>query len=338
MIRTSVLDLCPITEGSTPAQALRNSLDLAQQVERFGYHRYWVAEHHNSRGIASAATSVVIGYLAAGTRTMTIGSGGIMLPNHSPLVIAEQFGTLASIYPGRIELGLGRAPGTDPQTAYALRRNLSGDVDNFPRDVIELQQYLGDPLENQRIFAVPGMGTHVPLWILGSSLYGAQLAAMLGLPYAFASHFAPEQMMNAIRVYREKFEPSESLKEPYVMLGYNICAADSDEEAEFLRSSAKMSFINRRKGQRTLLPPPVENLEDQLEPLDQAILKEMKAVAAVGSKATVTNQIREFLAETGADELILACSMFEHDKRVRSYEIAAGAIRELQDTTAIEAG
>ena len=337
MINASILDLCPVTQGSTPAEALRNSLDLIQHAERFGYHRYWVAEHHNMRGIASAATSVVIGYLAGGTSTIKVGSGGVMLPNHAPLVIAEQFGTLASLYPGRIELGLGRAPGTDQATAHALRRTLNGNVDDFPRDVADLQLFLGDPIEQQRVFAVPGMGTKVPLWILGSSTYGAQLAAMMGLPYAFASHFAPEQMMQAIAIYRDRFEPSAQLAEPYVMLGYNVCAADSDDEAAYLRSSSLRSLIARRKGQPAQLGPPVEDFEARLEPLDRAILQSAGQLVAVGGKASVKQQMQSFLDQTGADELILVSSIFEHEKRVRSYEITAEAIAEIEAENAATA-
>ena len=337
MINASILDLCPVTQGSTPAEALRNSLDLIQHAERFGYHRYWVAEHHNMRGIASAATSVVIGYLAGGTSTIKVGSGGVMLPNHAPLVIAEQFGTLASLYPGRIELGLGRAPGTDQATAHALRRTLNGNIDDFPRDVAELQLFLGDPIEQQRVFAVPGMGTKVPLWILGSSTYGAQLAAMMGLPYAFASHFAPEQMMQAIAIYRDRFEPSAQLAEPYVMLGYNVCAADSDDEAAYLRSSSLRSLIARRKGQPAQLGPPVEDFEARLEPLDRAILQSAGQLVAVGGKASVKQQMQSFLDQTGADELILVSSIFEHEKRVRSYEITAEAIAEIEAENAATA-
>lgn len=336
-INASILDLCPVTQGSTPAEALRNSLDLIQHAERFGYHRYWVAEHHNMRGIASAATSVVIGYLAGGTSTIKVGSGGVMLPNHAPLVIAEQFGTLASLYPGRIELGLGRAPGTDQATAHALRRTLNGNVDDFPRDVAELQLFLGDPIEQQRVFAVPGMGTKVPLWILGSSTYGAQLAAMMGLPYAFASHFAPEQMMQAIAIYRDRFEPSAQLAEPYVMLGYNVCAADSDDEAAYLRSSSLRSLIARRKGQPAQLGPPVADFEARLEPLDRSILQSASQLVAVGGKASVKQQMQAFLDQTGADELILVSSIFEHEKRVRSYEITAEAIAEIEAESAATA-
>ncbi len=337
MINASILDLCPVTQGSTPAEALRNSLDLIQHAERFGYQRYWVAEHHNMRGIASAATSVVIGYLAGGTSTIKVGSGGVMLPNHAPLVIAEQFGTLASLYPGRIELGLGRAPGTDQATAHALRRTLNGNVDDFPRDVTELQLFLGDPIEQQRVFAVPGMGTKVPLWILGSSTYGAQLAAMMGLPYAFASHFAPEQLMQAIAIYRDRFEPSAQLAEPYVMLGYNVCAADSDDEAAYLRSSSLRSLIARRKGQPAQLGPPVEDFEARLEPLDRAILQSAGQLVAVGGKASVKQQMQSFLDQTCADELILVSSIFEHEKRVRSYEITAEAIAEIEAENAATA-
>lgn len=327
MKKYSVLDLSPIVEGSTATEALRNSLDLAQHAERFGYTRYWVAEHHNMQGIASAATSVVICYLAAGTSTIRVGAGGIMLPNHAPLVIAEQFGTLASLFPGRIDLGLGRAPGTDPTTSQALRRTLTGDVEDFPRDVVELQYYLGDSQPGQRVVATPGVGTHVPLWILGSSLFGAQLAAMLGLPFAFASHFAPEHMMQALEIYRSRFKPSEQLAEPYVMLGLNVCAADTLEEAAYLRSSSVISFIARRKGVLMRLPPPVADLESQLDPLDRALIKDMKIPVAVGDVDAVTEGIRDFAGRTGADELMLVCSVYEHARRVRSFELAAEAAR-----------
>ncbi|MEP5763432.1 MAG: LLM class flavin-dependent oxidoreductase [Halieaceae bacterium] len=325
MTKLSILDLAPVPQGATPADALHNSLHLAQQAEGWGFERYWVAEHHNMKGIASAATSVVIGYLAAGTHSIRLGAGGIMLPNHAPLVIAEQFGTLASLYPGRIDLGLGRAPGTDQITAQALRRTLQGDVDDFPRDVVELQHYLKDPQENQRVLAVPGAGTHVPIWILGSSLYGAGLAAMLGLPYAFASHFAPAYMEAAIKLYREKFEPSEQLQQPYVMLGFNVCAADSDAEAQYLRSSSMQAFINLRRGNPGQLPPPVDNLEETLSPSEQQMLDEILRCSAVGSAATVKARMQAFITETGADELMLVSSIHDHSKRVRSLEIAAEA-------------
>ena len=321
----SVLDLSPITEGSTPGTALANTLDLAQHAERWGYRRFWVAEHHNMQGIASAATAVVIGHVAGGTHHIRVGSGGIMLPNHAPLVIAEQFGTLESLYPGRIDLGLGRAPGTDQFTARALRRTLAGNVDDFPRDVMELRQYLGEPVPNQRVLAVPGAGTGVPIWILGSSLYGAHLAAALGMPYAFASHFAPAAMSEAIRVYRERFEPSEQLAEPYVMLGFNVCAADDDDEAQYLRTSSMQSFLRMRKGTPGRLPPPVRNFEAMLEDLDRALLKDMQSVFAVGGPETVARQLAAFVDETGADELIIVSSVFEHEARLRSFEIAMEA-------------
>jgi luciferase family oxidoreductase group 1 len=323
--KLSILDLAPIPEGSTAADALHNSLDLARHAERWGFERYWVAEHHNMKGIASAATAVVIGYLAAGTQRIRLGAGGVMLPNHAPLVIAEQFGTLASLYPGRIDLGLGRAPGTDQVTAHALRRSLQGSVDDFPRDVVELQRYLGDPDDSQRVLAVPGAGTHVPLWILGSSLYGAGLAAMLGLPFAFASHFAPAYMDAAIALYRERFEPSEQLREPYVMLGFNVCAADTDEEAEYLRTSAMQAFINLRRGRPGQLPPPVENFADQLSVPERQMLDEILRCSAVGSAVTVGERMKVFTDSTGADELMLVCSIHDHDKRVQSLEIAAAA-------------
>ena len=325
----SILDLAPVPQGSTPAEALRNSLDLAQQAEKWGFERYWLAEHHNMKGIASAATSVVIGYIAGGTSKIRVGAGGIMLPNHSPLVIAEQFGTLASLYPGRIDLGLGRAPGTDPLTSRALRRTLGGSVDDFPRDVVELQHYFQEDEPGQKVTAVPGSGTHVPIWILGSSLYGAQLAGMLGLPYAFASHFAPTQMMEAIATYRSCFKPSEQWPEPYVMLGFNICAAETQEEATFLRSSSLQSFVNLRSGTPGPLPPPVEDFESQLHPHDQAMLAQIGSCSAVGTPETVTHGIATFIEQTGADELMLVSSIYDHGKRLRSLDIAGEAGREV---------
>src|SRR5215510_9714158 len=256
MIPFSILDLCPVPQGATPADAFRNSVDLARHAEEWGYRRYWLAEHHNMPGIASAATAVVIGHVASSTSTIRVGAGGIMLPNHAPLVIAEQFGTLASLYPGRIDLGIGRAPGTDRMTAYALRRNLTGDVDDFPRDVLELQHYFRPPQLGQQVQAVPGAGLHVPLWLLGSSLYGAQLAAAFGLPYAFASHFAPGALMQALSVYRSRFQPSAQLATPYVMVGVNVFAAATAAEACYLKSSAQQSLLNVRRGQPSRLPPP----------------------------------------------------------------------------------
>ncbi len=329
MTRLSILDLCPVTEGSTPVDALRNSMDLIRRAEDWGFERYWVAEHHNMRGIASSATAVVIGHLAGGTSKIRVGAGGIMLPNHAPLVIAEQFGTLASLYPGRIDLGLGRAPGTDQVTANALRRTLSGDVDDFPRDVVELQHYLKEPQPGQQVLAVPGAGTDVPLWILGSSLYGAGLAAMLGLPYAFASHFAPAYMEAAIELYREKFEPSEQLQQPHVMLGFNVCAADTDEEAMFLRTSSMQSFVKLRRGTPGQMPPPLRDFEQSLSAAERQMLLEIMRCSGVGSPATVAAQMRAFVKATGADELMLVSSIYDHDKRVRSLEIAAEIGRDL---------
>ena len=323
MTRLSILDLCPVIEGSTPVDALRNSMDLIRHAENWGFERYWVAEHHNMRGIASSATAVVIGHLAGGTSKIRVGAGGIMLPNHAPLVIAEQFGTLASLYPGRIDLGLGRAPGTDQVTANALRRTLNSDVDDFPRDVVELQHYLKEPQPGQQVLAVPGAGTEVPLWILGSSLYGAGLAAMLGLPYAFASHFAPAYMEAAIALYREKFEPSAQLQQPHVMLGFNVCAADTDEEAMFLRTSSMQSFVKLRRGTPGQMPPPLRDFEQSLSAPEQQMLMEIMRCSGVGSPATVETQMRAFIKATGADELMLVSSIYDHDKRVRSLEIAA---------------
>jgi luciferase family oxidoreductase group 1 len=319
----SVLDLAPVIQGGTPGQALRNSRDLARHAERLGYQRFWLAEHHNMAGIASSATAVAIGYVAEGTERIRVGAGGVMLPNHAPLIIAEQFGTLASLYPDRIDLGIGRAPGTDQITAQALRRTLTGDIDNFPRDVMELMAYLDDAEEGQRVKAVPGAGTKVPIWILGSSLYGAQLAAMLGLPYAFASHFAPQMMMQAIEMYRSSFRPSEQLAEPYVMLGYNVCAAPSIEEAQYLRTSSLQAIINLRKGTPGQLPPPVENLT--LSPEDEAIVAGFGQCSAVGDRDTVVAGLKSFADQTGADELMIAGQIHDHGARVRSYEILTEA-------------
>ncbi|HWI81296.1 LLM class flavin-dependent oxidoreductase [Ramlibacter sp.] len=322
MIPFSVLDLSPITEGGDAAQSFRQSLELAQHAERWGYRRFWLAEHHGMPGIASAATAVLIGHVAGGTSTIRVGAGGIMLPNHSPLVIAEQFGTLESLYPCRIDLGVGRAPGSDQMTARALRRNLTSDPDEFPRDVVELMDLLSEQ-PRQRVRAVPGTGSKVPVWILGSSLFGAQLAAMLGLPYAFASHFAPQQLMEAIAVYRETFKPSPHLARPYVMLGYNVFAADSDEQARVLATSAQQAIVNLRSGRPGRLPPPRPGYREQAGPAERAILDSVQACAAIGSPDTVLAALRAFLERTGADELMIACQMFDHRARLRSYEIAA---------------
>src|SRR5450432_1855876 len=275
MIPFSILDLSPVTKGSNPAQSLRNTLDLAQHAEAWGYRRYWLAEHHSMPGIASAATSVVICHVAAGTSTIRVGAGGIMLPNHSPLVIAEQFGTLESLFPGRIDLGLGRAPGSDQITARALRRTLASDPEQFPQDVMELQGYFASPAPGQRVMAVPGAGLNVPLWILGSSLFGAQVAAALGLPFAFASHFAPAQMLQAISIYRAQFQPSAQLAKSYVMLGFNVFAAETTEEAGFRATSMQQAFVNLRSGHPAKLPPPVDGYMDRIGPREQALLADV---------------------------------------------------------------
>jgi luciferase family oxidoreductase group 1 len=322
MIPFSILDLAPITEGSTAAASFRNSLDLAQHGERWGYNRFWLAEHHGMPGIASAATSVLMGYVANGTSTIRVGAGGIMLPNHSPLVIAEQFGTLESLFPGRIDLGLGRAPGSDHTTARALRRNLASDADEFPQDVVELMDYFaGSPRRSVR--AVPGAGLNVPVWILGSSLFGAQLAAALGLPYAFASHFAPQMMMQAIDIYRSTFRPSAQLDKPYVMLGFNVFAAATDEQAQYLATSMQQAFVNLRSGRPTELKPPVEGYLEQLGLPERMMLDSVLSCSAIGSPETVATQLKGFVERTGADELMITSQIFDHAARLRSYEITA---------------
>jgi luciferase family oxidoreductase group 1 len=322
MTPLSVLDLSPIIEGGDAAQSFRNTLDLAQHAERQGYNRFWLAEHHGMPGIASAATSVLIGHVACGTQRIRVGAGGIMLPNHSPLVIAEQFGTLESLYPGRIDLGLGRAPGSDQLTARALRRNLETDPDAFPRDVVELLDFMSDQ-PRQSVRAVPGKGLKVPVWILGSSLFGAQLAAMLGLPYAFASHFAPTQMMQAIEVYRSTFRPSAQLAKPYVMLGFNVFAADTDEEAQLLATSMQQAFVNLRTGRASKLPRPVPNYLEKIGPAERAMLAEVLSCTAIGSPETVRRELNAFIERTGADELMVTSQIYDHAKRLHSYEITA---------------
>ena len=324
----SILDLAHVPEGSTPSDALRNSLDLAQHAEKWGYTRFWLAEHHNMVGIASAATSVAIGHVAGGTRTIRVGAGGIMLPNHSPLVIAEQFGTLDALYPGRIDLGVGRAPGTDQRTLRALRRDPAA-ADTFPQDVLELQALLGPVQPDQAIQAVPGAGSNVPLWILGSSLFGAQLAAMLGLPYAFASHFAPGALMQALHVYRERFQPSTQLDRPYAMVGINVIAADTDEEARYLFTSAQQAFTNMFRGTRGKLQPPIDDIESYWMPHEKAQAMSMLSCSFVGSAKTVREGLDGFIAETGADELIVASAIYDHGKRVRSYEILADVQKDM---------
>jgi luciferase family oxidoreductase group 1 len=325
MVPFSVLDLSPIPEGATAADALRNTLDLARHAEALGYRRYWLAEHHNMPGIASAATAIVIGHVAAGTRTIRVGSGGIMLPNHAPLVIAEQFGTLESLFPGRIDLGLGRAPGTDMLTAQALRRDLATDVDRFPEDVAELRAYLSPAAPGQRIRAVPGEGLAVPIWLLGSSLYSAQLAALLGMPFAFASHFAPAAMMQALAIYRHQFKPSSELDRPYAMLGVNVIAADTDREAERLFTSLQRSFVNLRRGQPGQLPPPIESIDGFASPAELAQLRQALACSFVGGLDRVRAGLADFIARTGADELIVSGHIYEHAARLRSFGLAAKA-------------
>jgi luciferase family oxidoreductase group 1 len=323
MIPLSVLDLSPVPEGSDAGQALRNSADLARHAETLGYARFWMAEHHNMPGIASAATAVALAHVAAGTKTIRIGSGGIMLPNHSPLVIAEQFGTLAALHPGRVDLGLGRAPGSDQIAARAMRRNRNADVDDFPRDVMELIRYFQPSVPNQALQAVPGAGLEVPVWILGSSTYGAQLAAALGLPYAFASHFAPAYMRDAVAIYRQQFQPSPQLAAPYVMLGVNVFAADTDAEATLLFSSLQQAFINLRTGRPGKLPPPVAGYGDRLDPRARAMLDQSLACSIVGSPGMVRQGLRTFVDETGADELMVTAQIFDHAARRRSFEILA---------------
>ncbi|QDT56092.1 Limonene 1,2-monooxygenase [Caulifigura coniformis] len=322
MARLSILDLAFIPEGSTPRVALRNSLDLARHAEEWGYQRFWLAEHHNMVGIASAATAVVIGYVAGGTRKIRIGAGGVMLPNHSPLVIAEQFGTLESLYPGRIELGLGRAPGTDLLTLRALRRGPES-ADRFPQDVQELQSYFSADATNLKIRAVPGAGLEVPLWILGSSLFGARLAAAMGLPYSFASHFAPAALEHAIEIYRTEFQPSAQLDRPYVSAGVNVVAAETDEEGGRLFTSLQQQFTRLVRGTPGQLPPPVESMNGVWSPVEKMQASSMLKYAFVGSRQTVHEQLAAFVERTGVDEVIVASAIYDHAARLRSYELLA---------------
>jgi luciferase family oxidoreductase group 1 len=324
MVPLSVLDLAPIKSNGDAAQSFRESVDLAQHAERLGYRRFWLAEHHGMPGIASAATSVLIGHVASATASIRVGAGGIMSPNHSPLVIAEQFGTLDALYPGRIDLGLGRAPGSDHATARALRRNSSSDPEAFPQDVLELMSYFEG---TSAVRAVPGVGANVEMWILGSSLFGAQLAAALGLPYAFASHFAPAALLQAIDVYRSRFKPSARCQKPYVMLGFNVIAANTDDEARLLLTSMQQSFINLRRGRPTTLQPPAENFQDQLAPHERLMLDEVLSASAVGSPNTVREQLTDFIARTDADEIMVASMIYDHAARVHSYEITADLLR-----------
>lgn len=329
----SVLDLAPIAEGSDAATSFRNSLSLARHTEALGFHRYWLAEHHGMVGIASAATAVLIGHIAGATSTIRVGAGGIMLPNHSPLIIAEQFGTLESLYPGRIDLGLGRAPGSDQVVARALRRHLDTDPEAFPQDVLELMEYFSAE-SRLPVTAVPGKGLAPQFWILGSSLFGAQLAAYLGLPYSFASHFAPQMLMQAIQTYRSNFRPSKHLSQPYVMLGYNVFAADSDDDAHFLASSWQQSFISLRNGRPIRLPPPVAGYTDTLAVHERAMLDTVLSCTAIGNAASVSHTMQQFITRTGADELIITCNMHDHQARLRSYEIVAGVRDSLQRSAA----
>ena len=319
----SILDLAPVAQGATPADALRNSLNLAQAAERLGFLRFWLAEHHGMKGIASAATAVVIGHVAGGTKTIRVGSGGIMLPNHAPLIVAEQFGTLASLYPDRIDLGLGRAPGTDQVTARALRRDLMSRAEAFPHDVQELQAYFAPAVEGQMLRAVPGEGLKVPLWILGSSLYGAQVAAALGLPYAFASHFAPDEMMRAIELYRATFQPSDQLERPYAMLTVNVFAADTDPEARRHFTSLQQAFLNLRRGRPGQVPPPIDDIEGFWSPAERAGVEHALACSFVGSADTVEKGLRDFMARTRPDELMIAGHFHDHAARLRSLDITA---------------
>ena len=329
MIPVSILDLVPVRMGETPVEALPKALDLARHAERFGYRRYWVAEHHNMTGIASSATSVVIGYLAGGTSTIRLGSGGIMLPNHSPLVIAEQFGTLASLYPGRIDLGLGRAPGTDQATMRALRAHPQA-AEHFPDDIQALQMLFGDIQPGQSIRAVPGAGTHVPLWILGSSTYGAQVAAHFGLPYAFASHFAPSDLDMALRAYRQLFQPSEQLERSYAMPCINVICADTDRKATRLFTSLQQRFTDMVRNRRGLLSPPIDDIETYWSPAEKAHAMRMLECSFVGSPETVRRELQAFIERTGANELMVSATVFEHEDRLRSYELLADISQQLE--------
>ena len=325
MIPFSILDLSPIVLGGTATDALRNSRDLAGHAEHLGYRRYWLAEHHNMPGIASAATAVAIGYVAGGTTKIRVGAGGVMLPNHSPLVIAEQFGTLESLYPGRIDLAVGRAPGTDPNTARALRRDMTNGAEAFPQDVIELLSYFQPAQPGQMVRAIPGAGLKVPIWILGSSLYGAQLAAILGLPFAFASHFAPDHLMQALEMYRAKFRPSEFLQQPYAMCGVGVFAANTDAEARRLFTSMQMQFLNLRRGQPSPLNPPVDSMDSHWSDAEKALVEGATKYAVVGTLQAVKERLNAFISMTHADELMITAQIYDHSARRRSYELVAQA-------------
>ncbi|MGO4197113.1 LLM class flavin-dependent oxidoreductase [Rhizobium sp. YAF28] len=324
MVPFSILDLSPVAEGTTISQSFEASKRMAQKAEEFGYTRFWMAEHHGMPGVASAATSVILGQIGAVTKTIRIGSGGVMLPNHAPLVIAEQFGTLEALFPGRVDLGLGRAPGTDMRTAQALRRNLDAGANSFPNDVVELQQLLGTPIENQAILAVPGNDSHIPIWLLGSSLYSAQLAAMLGLPFAFASHFAPDMLLDAIAIYRDRFQPSSELDKPYVMVGVMGAVAETDEEAQYHFTSAQQQFVNLRRNVRGPFPRPVRDRDAFWSPMEKMNVEHTLRYAVVGSPATAEVQLNEFLKETQADEVIISMPIHDIEARLKSVELFAG--------------
>ncbi|EJJ24725.1 LLM class flavin-dependent oxidoreductase [Rhizobium sp. CF142] len=324
MVPFSILDLSPVAEGTTISQSFAASKRMAQKAEEFGYTRFWMAEHHGMPGVASAATSVILGQIGAVTKTIRIGSGGVMLPNHAPLVIAEQFGTLEALFPGRVDLGLGRAPGTDMRTAQALRRNLDAGANSFPNDVVELQQLLGTPIENQAILAVPGNDSHVPIWLLGSSLYSAQLAAMLGLPFAFASHFAPDMLLDAIAIYRDRFQPSAELDKPYVMVGVMGAVSATDEEAQYHFTSAQQQFVNLRRNVRGPFPRPVRDMDAFWSPMEKMNVEHTLRYAVVGSPATAEAQLNEFLKETQADEVIISMPIHDIEARLKSVELFAG--------------
>ncbi|QWW67116.1 LLM class flavin-dependent oxidoreductase [Rhizobium sp. WYJ-E13] len=324
MVPFSILDLSPVAEGTTISQSFAASKRMAQKAEEFGYTRFWMAEHHGMPGVASAATSVILGQIGAMTKTIRIGSGGVMLPNHAPLVIAEQFGTLEALFPGRVDLGLGRAPGTDMRTAQALRRNLDAGANSFPNDVVELQQLLGAPSENQAILAVPGNNSHIPIWLLGSSLYSAQLAAMLGLPFAFASHFAPDMLLDAIAIYRDRFQPSAELDKPYVMVGVMGAVSETDEEARYHFTSAQQQFVNLRRNVRGPFPRPVKDMDAFWSPMEKMNVEHTLRYAVVGSPATAEAQLNEFLKETQADEVIISMPIHDIEARLKSVELFAG--------------
>lgn len=324
MVPFSILDLSPVAEGTTISQSFAASKRMAQKAEEFGYTRFWMAEHHGMPGVASAATSVILGQIGAVTKTIRIGSGGVMLPNHAPLVIAEQFGTLEGLFPGRVDLGLGRAPGTDMRTAQALRRNLDAGANSFPNDVVELQQLLGAPSENQAILAVPGNNSHIPIWLLGSSLYSAQLAAMLGLPFAFASHFAPDMLLDAIAIYRDRFQPSAELDKPYVMVGVMGAVSETDEEAQYHFTSAQQQFVNLRRNVRGPFPRPVKDMDAFWSPMEKMNVEHTLRYAVVGSPATAEAQLNKFLKETQADEVIISMPIHDIEARLKSVELFAG--------------